>query len=250
MGKVISIINNKGGVGKSTTVYNLGYELSKLGKKTLIIDLDAQSSLSVYVGLDPMEEYASIDNIFRGDMEIKDVIIETGNKNLFMIPSSIEFSRIEMYLMSVMGRENVLKKALDSIKDNYDYILLDNSPSLGNVSINSLIASEYIIAPVDASYLSVRALEILDKTVNEVKEYNKNLKDINVLVTMYNKRTMHSKEVTEMLEEKYYVFKDKIKESTKFKNAVMQFSSISQYAGSKWDGAVAYRNVAKEVAKW
>ena len=112
MGVVISILNNKGGVGKSTSTYNLGYELSKLGKKTLIIDLDPQSSLSVYVGLDPLQHYASIENVFRGDMKLEDVIVPTGNDNLFMVPSCIEFSTIEMYLMGVMGRETVLSKAL------------------------------------------------------------------------------------------------------------------------------------------
>lgn len=250
MATVISILNNKGGVGKSTSTYNLGYELSRLKKKTLIIDLDPQSSLSVYVGLNPLDKYASIENVFRQDMEIKDVIVPTGCENLFMIPSCIEFSTIEMYLIGVMGRENVLKKALSKIKKDFDFILIDNSPSLGNTTINSLFASDYALAPVDASYLSVRALEILDQTVSQVQEYNKNLKDIKVLITMFDSRAKHGKEVVDMLKEKYYVFPDYIKTSTKFKDAVMQFKSISQYAGDKFDGAVAYKNVAKEISKW
>lgn len=250
MATVISILNNKGGVGKSTSTYNLGYELSRLKKKTLIIDLDPQSSLSVYVGLNPLDKYASIENVFREDMEIKDVIVPTGCENLFMIPSCIEFSTIEMYLIGVMGRENVLKKALSKIQKDFDFILIDNSPSLGNTTINSLFASDYALAPVDASYLSVRALEILDQTVSQVQEYNKNLKDIKVLITMFDSRAKHGKEVVDMLKEKYYVFPDYIKTSTKFKDAVMQFKSISQYAGDKFDGAVAYKNVAKEISKW
>lgn len=250
MATVISVLNNKGGVGKSTSTYNIGYELSRLNKKTLIIDLDPQSSLSVYVGLNPLDKYASIENVFRGDMEIQDVIVPTGCKNLFMIPSCIEFSTIEMFLMGVIGRENVLKKALDKIKNDFDFILIDNSPSLGNTTINSLFASDCALAPVDASYLSVRALEILEKTVREVQEYNTNLKDIKVLITMFDSRAKHGREVVQMLEEKYHVFSDFIKTSTKFKDAVMQFKSISQYAGDKFDGAVAYRNVAKEIAKW
>ena len=108
MATVISILNNKGGVGKSTSTYNIGYELSILGKKTLIIDLDPQSSLSVYVGLDPLEHYVNIENVFRGEMKISEVILPTDNRNLYMVPSCIEFSTIEMYLMGVMGRETVL----------------------------------------------------------------------------------------------------------------------------------------------
>ena len=250
MGVIISILNNKGGVGKSTSTYNLGYELSKLGKKTLIIDLDPQSSLSVYVGLDPLEHYASIENVFRGDMKLEDVIVPTGNENLFMVPSCIEFSTIEMYLMGVMGRETVLTKALEVAKKMYDYILIDNSPSLGNTTINSLFASDYAIAPTDASYLSYRALGILNETVKQVQEFNKDLKEVKVLITMYDSRANHCKEVTEMLKEKYYVFPDFIKNSTKFKDAVMKFESITQYAGEKFDGAIAYNNVAKEIIKW
>ncbi len=250
MSAIVSILNNKGGVGKSTSTYNLGYELSRLNKKTLIIDLDPQSSLSVYVGLNPLEKYASIDNVFRGNMEIEDVIIPTGSHNLFMIPSCIEFSTIEMYLMGVMGRENVLKKALNKITNNFDFILIDNSPSLGNTTINSLFASDYALAPIDASYLSVRALEILEQTVKQVQEYNANLKDIKVLITMFDSRAKHGREVTEMLKDKYYVFPDYVKNSTKFKDAVMQFKSISQYAGDKFDGAISYINAAKEISKW
>ncbi|SFC37868.1 ParA family protein [Clostridium uliginosum] len=250
MGVVISILNNKGGVGKSTSTYNLGYELSKLGKKTLIIDLDPQSSLSVYVGLDPLEHYASIENVFRGDMDLEDVIVQTGNENLYMVPSCIEFSTIEMYLMGVMGRETVLDKALEKAKEDFDYILIDNSPSLGNTTINSLFASDYAIAPTDASYLSFRALGILNETVKQVQEYNKNLKEVKVLITMYDSRANHCKEVAQLLQEKYYVFPDLIKTSIKFKDAVMRFESITQYAGEKFDGAIAYKNVAKEIMSW
>lgn len=198
----------------------------------------------------PLEKYASIENVFKGTMNIEDVILKTENKNLFMIPSCIEFSTIEMYLMGVMGRENVLKKALQKISDKFDYILIDNSPSLGNTTINSLFASDYAIAPLDASYLSVRALEILEQTVTQVREYNKSLEDIKVLITMYDIRVKHGKEVIDMIKDKYYIFPYYIKNSTKFKEAVMQFESISQYAGDKFDGAIAYKNVAKEIISW
>ena len=250
MGTVISILNNKGGVGKSTSTYNIGYELSALGKKTLIIDLDPQSSLSVYVGLDPLQHYVNIENVFRGEMTIDEVTLPTDNRNLYMVPSCIEFSTIEMYLMGVMGRENVLNKALDKVRDKYDYILIDNSPSLGNTTINSLFASDYAIAPTDASYLSYRALGILDDTVKQVQEYNSRLKGQKVLITMYDGRANHCKEVESLLRENYDVFDDVIKSSTKFKDAVMRFKSISQFAGDKFDGSIAYKNVAKEIATW
>ncbi len=177
-------------------------------------------------------------------------MVSTGNEGLYMVPSCIEFSTIEMYLMGVMGRETVLSKALETVKNVFDYILIDNSPSLGNTTINSLFASDYAIAPTDASYLSYRALGILDETVKQVQEYNTNLKEVKVLITMYDSRANHCKEVVKMLKEKYYVFPDFIKASTKFKDAVMRFESISQYAGIKFDGSIAYQNVAKEIVKW
>ncbi|WP_315082030.1 AAA family ATPase [uncultured Clostridium sp.] len=106
MGIVISILNNKGGVIKSTSTYNLGYELSRFGKKTLIIDLDFQNSLSIYVGLDPLETYASIENVFKGKIKLEEVIVATGNENLYMVPSCIEF--LDIYLNGIL--EKILKK--------------------------------------------------------------------------------------------------------------------------------------------
>lgn len=249
MGKVISIINNKGGCSKTTTTFNLGAELANMGKEVLIIDLDQQASLSVYVGLDPLSEYANITDIFNGNMNIGDVIIPMGAPHLELIPSNIEFSKIEMYLLNKKDKINILKKVLTKIVDKYDYILLDNAPSLNTVSLNSLIAADYVIAPIDASYMSVRAMEILQKTVEEIKEYNKNLKDIKVLISMYS-NTLHSKEVVNMLKEKYYVFPEYVHTSVKFKNAVQQFKSIRQYAGKDFAGTKAYSTLAKEVATW
>lgn len=250
MGKVISIINNKGGCSKTTTTFNLGYELANMGKEVLIIDLDQQASLSVYVGLDPLQEYANITDVFKGNMSIEDVIVPMGTPNLELIPSNIEFSKIEMFLLNKKNKINVLKNLLKSIKKQYDYILLDNAPSLNTVSLNSLMASDLVIAPVDASYVSVRAMEILEKTVEDIKEYNKNLQDIKVLITMYTTNTLHSKEVAKMLREKYYVFPKYVHTSVKFKNAVQEIKSIRQYAGDNFIGTQAYEALAQEVEIW
>lgn len=249
MGKVISIINNKGGCSKTTTTFNLGYELVNMGKEVLIIDLDQQASLSVYVGLDPLEEYANITDVFKGNMTIEQVIIPMGTPNLELIPSNIEFSKIEMYLLNRKDKINVLKKSLKKIVGKYDYIILDNAPSLNTVSLNSLMAADYVIAPIDASYVSVRAMEILEKTVQEIKKYNKNLQDIKVLISMYT-NTLHSKEVVNMLKEKYYVFPKYVHTSVKFKNAVQEIKSIRQYAGDNFIGTQAYAALAKEVLTW
>lgn len=249
MGKVISIINNKGGCSKTTTTFNLGAELANMGKEVLIIDLDQQASLSVYVGLDPLTEYANITDVFKGTMNIEDVIIPMGTPNLELIPSNIEFSRIEMYLLNKKDKINVLKKALTRIINKYDYIILDNAPSLNTVSLNSLMAADFVLAPIDASYMSVRAMEILEKTVQDIKEYNKNLQDIKVLITMYT-NTLHSKEVAKMLQEKYYVFPQYVHTSVKFKNAVQEIKSIRQYAGDNFIGTQAYAGLAEEVSKW
>lgn len=250
MGKVISIINNKGGVGKTTCTYNIAYELSQLKKKVLMIDFDAQSSLSIWNGINPLEKYANIEHVIRGTMDIEECILPTPTKNLDLIPCSIDFATIDFYLIGIMGREQVLKKALEKIKDKYDYIIIDNNPSLGITTINSLFASEYAIAPLEPSYISYRGLEVLQTTMTQVQEFNKELKDVRVLINMYDSREKHSKEVIDMIKGKYYIIPQYINRSVKFRESSMYFESVREYSGDKFPGAIAFRKIAKEIISW
>lgn len=251
--KVISIVNNKGGVAKTTSTINISSALAKLGKKVLMIDLDPQASLSVNFGLDPLEKAYNISTILIDGVNLEEVICPTYVENLDLIISNIELSKAEFQLISKIGRENLLKKKINEYVSNnpgvYDYIVIDNSPSLGILTINSLMASDFVIAPTDATYFSLKGLEILTSTIGEIKEWNDDLVFLGVLVTMYDNRVKHHKDVLEALKLKYPVFKEVIKRSIKFADSCLSMSSIFEYAGDNFEGSKAYYNVAKEIIK-
>lgn len=246
MGKIISIANNKGGVGKTTTTLNLATALTKLNKKVLMLDLDPQASLSVNYGLEPLETHNSIYNVFMDELEINEIICKL-EENLYLVPATIELSKVELNLISRLSRETILKKKLNTIVNNFDYILIDNSPSLGLLTINSLVASDYVIAPMDPTYLSLRGLEILNEVVDQVKEINENLQFMGVIITMVDTRVNHHREIIEELKNKYPIFNSVIKRSIKFSDSGLNMSSVFEYAGDKFSGSIAYLDIAKEV---
>lgn len=246
MGKIISIANNKGGVGKTTTTLNLATALTKLNKKVLMLDLDPQASLSVNYGLEPLETHNSIYNVFMDELEINEIICKL-EENLYLVPATIELSKVELNLISRLSRETILKKKLNAIVNNFDYILIDNSPSLGLLTINSLVASDYVIAPMDPTYLSLRGLEILNEVVDQVKEINENLQFMGVIITMVDTRVNHHREIIEELKNKYPIFNSVIKRSIKFSDSGLNMSSVFEYAGDKFSGSIAYLDIAKEV---
>lgn len=246
MGKTISIANNKGGVSKTTTTLNLATALTKLGKKVLMIDLDPQASLSVNYGLEPLETHNSIYNVLMDELNIKEIMCKL-DENLYLVPATIELSKVELNLISRLSRETVLKKKLDTVRNDFDYILIDNSPSLGLLTINSLVASDYVVAPTDPTYLSLRGLEILKEVVEQVKEINEDLVFLGVIVTMVDSRINHHKEVIQELKERYPVFNSVIKRSIKFSDSGLNMTSIYEYAGDKFSGSLAYLDIAKEV---
>lgn len=251
--KVISIVNNKGGVAKTTSTINISSALAKLGKKVLMIDLDPQASLSVNFGLDPLEKNYNISTILTEGVNLEEVICPTYVENLDLIISNIELSKAEFLLISKIGRENLLKKKINEyvskFPNTYDYIIIDNSPSLGILTINSLMASDFVIAPTDPTYFSLKGLEILTSTLDEIKEWNENLQFLGVLVTMYDPRVKHHKDVFQALKLKYEVFPSLIKRSIKFADSCLSMSSIFEYAGDNFEGSKAYYNIAKEIIK-
>ena len=208
MGKVISVANQKGGVGKTTTTVNLSTLLAKKGKKVLLIDTDPQGNATSGLGV-TKELENSVYDILVGEIGFDETIQETAIKNLKICPSNISLAGAEVELVSMMSREQRLKTKLDVIKDQYDYILIDCPPSLGLITLNAFTASDSVLIPVQCEYFALEGLGQLLNTVNLVKKHlNKNLEIEGALLTMYDARTNLSnqvvKEVKKYFENKVY----------------------------------------------
>ena len=203
MGKIISVANQKGGVGKTTTTVNLSTILAKKGKKVLLIDTDPQGNATSGLGVSKDVEL-SVYDILIGDTEFDETLQETAIKNLKVCPSNISLAGAEVQLVSMMSREQRLKTKLDKIKDQYDYILIDCPPSLGLVTLNAFTASDSVLIPVQCEYFALEGLGQLLNTVNLVKKHlNKNLEIEGALLTMYDARTNLSNQVVKEVK-KYF----------------------------------------------
>ncbi len=250
MGTVIAVANQKGGVGKTTTVINLGMALAELGYSVLVIDLDPQSALSISVGINvaalPHNVY---DVLMNPDVPIRDVI-QPLRPCLDILPASIDLAGAEMELMAEIGREAILRDRLEKIREEYDYILVDCPPSLGLLTINALTAANGVIIPLQSEYLAMRGMQHLLQTIDKVrKKVNPTLKIMGVLGTMYDSRTAHAREVMDEVRAVFgdLVFTPVIKKSIRFAEAPVANLSLIEYAPSH-EGAQAYRQLAKEIA--
>ena len=250
MAKVISVANQKGGVGKTTTAVNFSTILAKRGKKVLMIDTDPQGNATSGLGIDKNVSLSVYDVIIN-DVEIVNTLQKTMIKNLDVCPSNINLAGAEVELVSLMSREQRLKEKIDNLKDNYDYVIIDCPPSLGLITLNAFTASDSVLIPVQCEYYALEGLGQLVNTINLVKKHlNRNLKVEGALLTMFDIRTNLSnqvvKEVNKYFENK--VYKTVIPRNVKLSEAPSFGMPISLY-DPKSKGAKAYDKFVKEFLK-
>ncbi len=256
MAKIIAVCNQKGGVGKTVTTVNLGIGLAQSEKKVLLVDMDAQASLTLSLGYQPEQIEMTIANImgqYMSDNDIKSNVSKSilhHKEKVDLLPSNIELSGLEAALVNTMSRETVLRNSLKVLRDKYDYIIVDCSPSLGMLTINSLAFADTVLIPVQAQYLS----EQLIKTISRVKIHiNRKLDISGILITMANMRTNYSKELVTLLHQNYdgklHIFKEYIPMSIKAAEISAEGTSI--YIHDK-NGKVAkaYESLVQEVLTW
>ena len=241
MATIISFANQKGGVAKTTSTFNVATSLAARGCRVLMIDLDSQASLTISAGLEPYDHENSIVNVLKKERNnIKDSIIPL-ILNLDIIPSKLELAQIEMEKIGRSMRETILRRALEAIKDEYDYILIDCPPQLAILTINALSCSDGVIVPVKTDYLAYRGVELLMETIEDIKSLiNPNLKVLGVVATMYEKRSTDDNDILEALKQDYNVL-GVIKKSVIAKKAVYDGVSVAQSSPNT--------DVAKEYAK-
>ena len=250
MGKVISVANQKGGVGKTTTTVNLGTILAKKGKKVLLIDADPQGNATSGLGVEKDVEISTYD-ILVNDSTIQDAIQDTIIKNLKVCPSNMNLAGAEVELVSMMSREQRLKEKLEEEKNKFDYILIDCPPSLGLITLNAFTASDSVLIPVQCEYFALEGLGQLLNTINLVKKHlNKNIQIEGALLTMYDIRTNLSnqvvKEVKKYFEDK--VYKTVIPRNVRLSEAPSYGMPITEY-DPRSKGAKSYQKFAKEFLK-
>jgi len=248
--RVVSMCNQKGGVGKTTTTINLGASLAEYGRRVLLVDFDPQGSLSVGLGLNPHEMELTVYNLLmERDVSIDEVIVPTGVPGMDLLPSNIDLSAAEVQLVHEVAREQTLQRVLGPALEKYDVILIDCQPSLGLLTVNALTASDGVIVPLECEYFALRGVALLKTTIDKVRErLNPKLEIDGVLGTMFDGRTLHSREVMERLVQAWgdKVFHTVIRRTIKFSDSTVAGEPITTYATTS-TGAESYRQLAKEV---
>ena len=248
--RVLTVANQKGGVGKTTTTINLGAALVETGRRVLLVDFDPQGSLSVGLGVNPHTLSTSVYNLLmERDIDVHQVISPTVVDGLDLLPSNIDLSAAEVQLVSEVAREQTLRRVLAKVRHDYDVILIDCAPSLGLLTVNALTASDKVIMPLECEFFALRGIALLTDTIGKVQDrLNPELEILGILGTMYDARTLHSREVLERVVDAFgeVVFHTVIRRTIKFPETTVAGEPITTYATTS-PGASAYRMLAREV---
>jgi chromosome partitioning protein len=248
--RVISMCNQKGGVGKTTTTINLGAALAEYGRRVLLVDFDPQGALSAGLGINSHELDKTVYQLLmqRGT-DVREVIRETAVEGLDLLPANIDLSAAEVQLVGEVARESVLARALRPALDDYDVVLIDCQPSLGLLTVNALTASHGVLIPLECEFFALRGVALLVETIEKVQErLNPALEVDGILATMFDGRTLHSREVVNRVVEAFGddVFHTVIGRTVKFPDATVAAEPITSYA-TNHPGAEAYRQLAREL---
>lgn len=244
MGNIISLLNHKGGVGKTTSAINIAAGLVELGKKVLLVDLDPQANLTLSLGVprQPVTIYESL----RGESELKPFNVK---ENLDVVISTLDLSGAEMELINEAGREQILRELFEPVREEYDYIIIDCPPSLGLLTLNALTGSDYVIIPLQAEFLALQGLAKIKQVIQKVRlRLNKKLEIAGVIATMYDHRKVLNRDVVETIK-KYFgklVFETMIRDNVALAEAPSRRQDIFQYSANS-SGAEDYLSLCKEI---
>jgi chromosome partitioning protein len=251
LARTISVSNQKGGVGKTTTAVNLGAALAEQGQRVLLVDLDAQAHLTINMGVKNPDDLDKTiyDLLVDPGTGVNEVVLENETIGVHFIPANIELSGAEIALFNEIGRESVLKERLEPALRRYDFVVIDCPPSLSLLTLNAFVASNEVVIPLQCEYFGMKGMQQLLRTIDRVRaKLNPKLKLAGILPTIYKSRTLHSQEVLEMVRQHFgdTVYPFAIKDSIRFAESPLAGTSILQYAASS-EGANAYRSLARSV---
>ncbi|MFN0280897.1 MAG: ParA family protein [Kineosporiaceae bacterium] len=249
-GRIIAMCNQKGGVGKTTSTINLGAALAEYGRRVLLVDFDPQGALSVGLGINPHDLERTVYNLLLDrSVDVRDVLRPTPMDGVDLLPANIDLSAAEVQLVSEVAREQILGRSLRPVLDEYDVVLIDCQPSLGLLTVNALTAAHGVVIPLECEFFALRGVALLVETIEKVKDrLNPGLEIDGILATMYDPRTLHSREVVARVVEAFgdQVFHTVIGRTVKFPDASVAAEPITSYASSH-SGAYAYRLLAREL---